>query len=81
MGKAIGNTKTIFSDNFNGPLKASDWDYNQWKNGGSFYGRTQQRQELPETANGVLRLKLDTYNPTDPNRSTFVGSEAITSAR
>ncbi len=78
MSKAIGNTKTIFSDNFNGPLKQSDWDYNQWKNGGSFYGRTQQRQELPETANGVLRLKLETYNPTDPKRATFVGSEAIT---
>ena len=33
---------------------------------------------IPSSSDGVLHLRLDTYNPTDPKGSTFVGSEAIT---
>jgi hypothetical protein len=80
VAKALGTTKTLLSDTFSGPLNKSTWDYNHWQanNNPSFYGRTQQRQELAEAGNGVLRLKLDTYNPSDPNHATFLGSEAIT---
>lgn len=80
MAKQLGATKTLFSDTFNGPLKATSWDYNHWQanNNPSFYGRTQQRQELPDAGNGVLRLKLDTYNPSDSKHTSFLGSEAIT---
>ncbi|MBM6596604.1 family 16 glycosylhydrolase [Microvirga pudoricolor] len=70
----------IFSDDFstNGPISAAKWNYNQFSSGGSFYGRTQQRQELPSAQDGSLRLRLDTYNPTDATHQTLVGSEAIT---
>jgi beta-glucanase (GH16 family) len=70
----------IFSENFpsDGPIDGTKWRFNVWEDGGSFYGRTQQRQELPTTSSGVMRLKLDSYNPTDPRHQTFVGSEAIT---
>ncbi len=80
MAKQLGNAKTLFSDTFNGPLSPGNWDYNHWQpdNNPSYYGRTQQRQNLPEAGNGVLRLKLDTYNPSDPNHVSFLGSEAIT---
>ena len=80
MSTQVGATKTLFSDDFstNGPIDGTKWDYNQFSKGGSFYGNTQQRQELPSSSDGVLHLRLDTYNPTDPKGSTFVGSEAIT---
>jgi beta-glucanase (GH16 family) len=73
----------IFSDNFpsNGPIDRSKWKFNVWtppNGGGSFYGRTQQRQELPTASGGVMRLKLDSYNHSDNQHVTFVGSEAIT---
>ena len=70
----------IFSDNFpsNGPIDGSKWKFNVWSDGGSFYGRTQQRQELPTASGGVLLLKLDSYNPSDNQHVTFLGSEAIT---
>jgi beta-glucanase (GH16 family) len=75
----------IFSDNFpnDGPIDGTKWKFNVWADGGSFYGRTQQRQELPTASGGVMRLKLDSYNPTehtpaDAKHTTFVGSEAIT---
>lgn len=72
----------IFSDDFstNGPIDSAKWGYNVWTpptGGGSFYGNTQQRQELPTASDGVMRLRLDTYNASDPNHTTFVGSEAI----
>ena len=70
----------IFSDNFpsNGPIDGSKWKFNVYSGGGSFYGRTQQRQELPTASGGVMRLELDSYNPTDDKHVTFLGSEAIT---
>lgn len=70
----------IFSDDFstNGPIDSSKWHFNVWSEGGSFYGRTQQRQELPSAQDGVLQLRLDSYNPSDPQHTTFLGSEAIT---
>jgi Ca2+-binding RTX toxin-like protein len=63
-----------------GPIPSSDWTYNVWlppNGGGSFYGDTQQRQSLPNASGGAMQLTLDTYNPSDPNHATFVGSEAI----
>jgi beta-glucanase (GH16 family) len=70
----------IFSDDFSidGPIDETKWNFNVWMRGGSFYGRTQQRQELPTASGGVMRLKLDSYNGSDPRHTTFLGSEAIT---
>lgn len=81
MSTTLTSTGTLFIDEFsnNGPIDASRWNYNVWKpDGSSYYGRTQQRQELPVAENGYLRLKLDSFNPSGgPNNSTFFGSEAI----
>jgi len=81
----IIEVQTLFTDEFNSALNPADWDYNHWQanNNPSFYGRTQQRQELPGVSDGLLHLKLDTfnptYNPTDPQQvPSFYGSEAIT---
>ena len=63
-----------------GPISSADWNFNVWtppNGGGSFYGNTQQRQSLPNASSGAMQLNLDTYNPSDPNHKTFVGSEAI----
>ncbi len=89
IDRQIVEVGTLFADEFNSPLNPDVWDYNRWvddSNGAlnpSFYGRTQQRQELPEVLNGELHLKLDTFNPTynpaDPKQvPSFYGSEAIT---
>jgi hypothetical protein len=80
MSDRIGATKTLFSDTFNGPLSTANWDYNHWQqnNNPSFYGRTQIRQSLPDAGNGIVRLKLDTYNPGDKDHKTFIGAEMIT---
>jgi Ca2+-binding RTX toxin-like protein len=84
MTTASSANNVIFSDDFNtnGVISAAKWDYNHWNadpsKNGSFYGNTQQRQVLPSALNGSLRLRLDTFNPTDPNGATFLGSEAIT---
>jgi hypothetical protein len=69
----------IFSDNFpsDGPIDGSKWKFNAYTGGGSFYGRTQQRQELPNAYSGVMHLKLEGYNPSDKQHTTFLGSEAI----
>jgi hypothetical protein len=72
-----GEIQTLFFDDFSAPLSPSQWNYNQFSSGGSFYGRTQQRQSLPQVSNGLLHLQLDTFNPTGPGNS-FLGSEAIT---
>ncbi|MFC7399269.1 family 16 glycosylhydrolase [Chelatococcus sp. GCM10030263] len=79
----VAGTEIIFSDDFStdGPIDSSKWNYNVWtppSGGGSFYGNTQQRQELPTASGGAMNLRLDTYNASDPNHSTFLGSEAIT---
>jgi len=78
----IGAGKTLFSDNFstNGQISSAKWNYNKFEDGGSFYGRTQQRQELPSSSDGVLHLKLDTFHKGNLNNPTpsFLGSEAIT---
>ncbi len=81
----IVETATLFADDFDSPLNSANWDYSHWKavNDPSFYGRTQQRQQLPDVSNGELHLKLDTFNPTynplDPRQEpSFFGSEAIT---
>jgi beta-glucanase (GH16 family) len=83
MASQVTGTEIIFSDDFstNGPIDSSKWNYNVWtppSGGGSFYGNTQQRQVLPTASNGAMRLELDTYNESDPNHSTFLGSEGIT---
>jgi beta-glucanase (GH16 family) len=72
----------IFSGDFpmSGPIDGSKWKFNAWTppiGGGSFYGRTQQRQHLPDSIGGAMRLKLDSYNPSDNQHVTFLGSEAI----
>jgi beta-glucanase (GH16 family) len=68
--------QTLFADDFSAPLSTTNWDYNHFEDGGSFYGQTQQRQSLPVDSNGVLHLQLDTFNPTGPGTS-FLGSEVI----
>jgi hypothetical protein len=68
--------QVLFADDFSFPLSTAKWDYNHFDSGGSFYGRTQQRQSLPVDSNGVLHLQLDTFNPTGPGVS-FLGSEAV----
>jgi hypothetical protein len=92
MSGPISGTGVIFSDDFNnnGPISSTKWNFNEWtppNGGGSFYGRTQQRQSLPIAENGVMRLRLDTWNPPPPgwvgpwppnNNFAFYGSEAIT---
>jgi hypothetical protein len=75
--------QTLFFDNFCAPLNPNNWDYNHFSefNNPSFYGRTQQRQSLPQTSNCLLHLELDSFNPTNlppPAPPTFYGSEAIT---
>ncbi len=75
MSGQINELAFLFTDDFSSTLNTAHWDFNQWANGGSFYGRTQQRQALPSVSDGQLHLKLDTYNPTG---YSFLGSEAIT---
>ena len=73
----VKESSALFCDDFSNPLSSTVWDYNHWQatNNPSYYGRTQQRQSLPEVSDGYLHLKLDTYNPTG---YSFFGSEAIT---
>jgi beta-glucanase (GH16 family) len=83
MASQLATDGIIFSDDFstNGPIDSTKWNYNVWtppSGGGSFYGNTQQRQELPVASDGAMHLRLDTYNASDPNHTTFLGSEAIT---
>lgn len=80
MPKQVSSTTVLFTDQFNGngPINASKWNFNEFSKGGSFYGNTQQRQELPQMSGGVMHLRLDTFNPTgNPANPTFLGSEAI----
>jgi len=70
----------LFSDDFNGArLDTTKWALPQGE--GSFLGRTQLRPpgQEPEVANGVVRLRLDTYNPSAiiPGDS-FFGTEIMT---
>ncbi len=85
----IVEIETLFADDFSSSLNPANWDYNHWVDDStgafnpSFYGRTQQRQELPGVSDGELHLKLDTFNPSydpaDPKQvPSFYGSEAIT---
>jgi hypothetical protein len=73
--------KILFQDDFanapNGRIDPNLWNFNVYSGGGSFYGRTQQRQELPIAQGGVMRLRLNTFNPTDSKHTTLLGSEAI----
>jgi beta-glucanase (GH16 family) len=78
MSGQIEEVAILFADDFSSTLNPADWDFNQWANGGSFYGRTQQRQALPTVSDGQLRLEFDTYNPTNGSNPSFFGSEAIT---
>jgi len=75
----MANT-VLFQDNFNKPLDPAQWEYPTGN--ASFYGRTQQRDSLPEVSNGALHLELDTYNPHNGNNPpSFLGSEAITTQK
>jgi hypothetical protein len=70
----------LFSDNFDGTrLDTTKWALPRGK--GSFLGRTQLRPpgQEPRVANGVVRLRLDTYNPSaiTPGDS-FFGTEIMT---
>ena len=70
--------QTLLVDDFSVQPSSVTWDYNRFASGGSFYGRTQQRQSLPLASGGSLHLQLDSYNPTarQPGDS-FYGSEII----
>jgi hypothetical protein len=70
----------VFSDDFNG----ASLDTTKWKlptGPGSFLGRTQLRPpgQEPGVANGIVRLRLDTHNPSArvPGDS-FFGTEIMT---
>ena len=64
----------IFQDDFSaaGQL-GNSWDYNHWSqtNNPSYLGQTQMRQNLPDAANGMARIKMDTFNP-PPGGPEFV---------
>jgi hypothetical protein len=74
-------TETLFEDNFttNGKIDAAKWNYNVWtqRDNKSYLGRTQQRQELPIAENGIMRLRLNTFNPPPGKPDSLFGSEAI----
>lgn len=74
------SSRVLLRDDFNG----SSLDANTWlmpEGPGTFLGRTQLRppSEALQVADGTLRLRLDTYNPTalTPGDS-FWGSEVVT---
>ncbi len=85
----------LFQDNFsnNGPLNSS-WDFNHWFDQNtpppgtytnpSYLGQTQMRQSVPNAADGMAKIRLDTFNEYNtPNKppgqfNSFTGSEAIT---
>ena len=73
--------RTLLYDDFTslGPISSFTWDYNHFSpvNNPSFYGRTQQRQQLPSASGGLLNLDLDTFNPPPGAPNAFFGSEAI----
>ncbi|WP_108662878.1 family 16 glycosylhydrolase [Acuticoccus kandeliae] len=74
----IGGGQVLFSDDFNtnGRIDSNKWRPNVGD--GSFLGATQMRPTLPVAKDGVLRLQLDTYNPSgNPAKPTYFGSEAI----
>lgn len=87
MTQHISGSGNIFRDDFNGSgyVDNTKWYYPLWQaeNNPSFHGRTQQRQELPTQQDGVLRLRLDTHNASDPNvpKNSLFGSEAITNQK
>ena len=70
--------QTLFYDDFNG----TSLDLTKWEaltGAGSFLGRTQMRPTPPTLFNGVVRLRLDTYNPSaiTPGDS-FFGTDILT---
>lgn len=83
---ALTGTQVLFSDSFSqaGPLSSQNWQINTafWGDGGrlnpAFLGNTFIRQELPEAAGGMARIKLDTWNPVFKDGNSHFGSEAIT---
>jgi hypothetical protein len=80
MTSPISGT-VIFQDDFSvaGQL-GNSWDYNHWSqnNNPSYLGQTQMRQNLPDAANGMARIKMDTFNPPPGGPDSYYGSEAIT---
>lgn len=85
------NADVLLWEDFN--IAADDIDRNVWttpEGNAAFFGRTAIRNPespteggLPTTINvedGVAKLRLDTYNPTDPNnpKTSFWGSEMDT---
>jgi hypothetical protein len=80
MSSPISGT-VIFQDDFSvaGQL-GNSWDYNHWSqnNNPSYLGQTQMRQYLPDAANGMARIKMDTFNPPPGGPDSYFGSEAIT---
>ncbi len=70
--------ETEFFDDFNGDcIDESVWMYPT--GGASFNGRTQMRASYPSVSNGLLHLRVDTYDPgAKPPGNSFLGSEIIT---
>lgn len=66
-------TEVLLHDDFEGsPANDELWNYPVGD--ASYYGRTQIRPFLPDVSDGILHLRLDTYNPTG---LSFYGSEII----
>ncbi|MCW5735641.1 MAG: family 16 glycosylhydrolase [Enhydrobacter sp.] len=76
----------VFSDNFkkDGKLNSDNWEINKayygedGKYNPAFLGQTFIRQELPDAANGMARIRMDTWNAEWKDGKSFYGSEAIT---
>ena len=69
------DAQTRLFDDFLTTTASTTWDFNEFASGGSFYGRTQQRQQLPTSSAGDLQLQLDTF--ADSTGRAFLGSEII----
>ena len=67
--------ETLFFEDFKGvAVDETIWAYPTGD--ASFNGRTQMRLAYPSVSNGLLHLKLDTYNPSaNPAGNSFYGSE------
>jgi hypothetical protein len=93
LGFSAANADVVFFEDFN--TDSADVDRTEWttpEGASAFFGRTALRNPhipssmtagLPITiavADGAAKLRLDTYNPTDPNvnKTSFWGSEMDT---
>ncbi len=73
--RALAATE-IFREDFEAPLDPEVWAFPTGD--ASFFGQTQIRPALPAVSDGVVRLRLDTHNPSDPVGLSFFGTDIFT---